>query len=110
PTLSYDIPKIKPWVDKMTKLKNVAVRKSSGEVEGQFIKGEKGAQSTIYSDPKQLPKDVHVCPVGVKVVVNKATGLPEIDPKTGKAKLQKSCKGCKKCWDKSTKKIAYLKH
>ena len=93
--MSHNVPRLAKIIDKIEKLPNVVVRRSSGSTTGEYDK-EHG--STIV-DKKTLakwtedgkPKDVEICPVG------KHTG-------------QKSCQKCKKCWDAKNKVIAYVKH
>jgi hypothetical protein len=96
PTMSHNVPKIAPWIDKIEQLPNAVVRRSSGNVDGNFgsehgstIIDKKTAQKWLAGEGK--PKDVEVCPVG---------STPD----------RKSCDGCRKCFDKKTKTIAYIKH
>ena len=106
PTRSFNIRRIMPWLHKMEALHNVVVRKSSGSIEGECE--IEGHGSTIYSDEKQLPKDVIACPVGVELDYTRK-GEPVLN-KRGEQALRKSCKKCRACWDKDTKQVAYIKH
>ena len=89
PTQSYDIPRIRPWIKKIEQLPNVVVRKSTGSVSGHILDDE--VCSTIYTDPSQLPDSVYQCPIGTE-------------------KNRKRCEGCRACFDKNIKAVAYKKH
>lgn len=90
PTLSYGVPKIKPWIDKMEQLPNVVVRKSSGSVCGEFDPKHK-TSSTIVADERDIKGHSKV-----KVCSASQTGG--------------QCAGCRACFDKDVKTIAYPLH
>jgi len=105
PTMSHNIPKLATWVDKMDKLKNVAVRRSAGVIDGTFadtdgstIVDKKTAEKWVKQG---VPKGITLCPAGT-------TKEGDIPSKGKKAKGK--CERCRACFDKETKMIAYIKH
>jgi hypothetical protein len=85
PTQSYNIPKIRYWLDKMQALSNVMVRFSSGEIDGSYTI-EHG--STVVSTYDTLT-NAKVC---------------DAYERDGK------CGDCRACWNKETPIIAYPAH
>jgi hypothetical protein len=87
PTRMHKFPKFSLVLQEMRSLPNVSVRFSSDSVNGQFTKGLHG--SVIVADPDQT---------------NKAMTLCRAYENAGK------CSGCRACWDRSVKVIAYPAH
>jgi hypothetical protein len=87
PTRMHKFPKFSLVLQEMKALPNVSVRFSSDSVNGQFTKGLHG--SVIVADPDQTTKDMTLC----RAYEN-----------AGK------CSGCRACWDRSVKVIAYPAH
>jgi hypothetical protein len=87
PTRMHKFPKFSIVLQNMAALPNVSVRFSSDSVNGEFTKGLHG--SVIIADSTQTTKAVTLC----KAYEN-----------LGK------CNGCRACWDKKVKVIAYLAH
>ena len=87
PTRMHKFPKFSLVLQEMKSLKNVSVRFSSDSVNGEFIKGLHG--SVIVADPEQITKTMTLC----RAYEN-----------AGK------CSGCRACWDRSVKVIAYPAH
>ena len=87
PTRMHKFPKFSIVLQNMAALKNVSVRFSSDSVNGQFTKGLHG--SVIIADSTQTTKAMTLC----KAYEN-----------LGK------CNGCRACWDKKVKVIAYPAH
>ena len=85
PTRSHKLPRIRPILEEMRSLPNVAVRYSSDAVDGSYT-AEHG--STIV--PDDAPRDgVHTC---------------QAYNHDGK------CSGCRACWDKNVPVIGYVAH
>ena len=87
PTRMHKFPKFSIVLQNMAALPNVSVRFSSDSVNGQFTKGLHG--SVIVSDSTQHTKAMTLCRAYENV---------------GK------CSGCRACWDKKVKVIAYPAH
>jgi len=87
PTRMHKFPKFSIVLQNMAALKNVSVRFSSDSVNGEFTKGLHG--SVIIADSTQTTKAMTLC----KAYEN-----------LGK------CNGCRACWDKKVKVIAYPAH
>jgi hypothetical protein len=87
PTRMHKFPKFSLVLQNMAALPNVSVRFSSDSVNGQFTKGLHG--SVIVSDSTQHTKAMTLC----RAYEN-----------AGK------CSGCRACWDKKIKVIAYPAH
>lgn len=87
PTRMHKFPKFSLVLQEMRSLPNVSVRFSSDSVNGQFTKGLHG--SVIVADPDQTTKAMTLC----RAYEN-----------AGK------CSGCRACWDRSVKVIAYPAH
>lgn len=87
PTRMHKFPKFALVLQNMASLPNVSVRFSSDSVNGQFTKGLHG--SVIVSDSTQHTKAMTLC----RAYEN-----------AGK------CSGCRACWDKKVKIIAYPAH
>jgi len=87
PTRMHKFPKFSIVLQNMAALKNVSVRFSSDSVNGEFTKGLHG--SVIVADSTQTTKAMTLC----KAYEN-----------LGK------CNGCRACWDKKVKVIAYPAH
>jgi len=87
PTRMHKFPKFALVLQNMAALKNVSVRFSSDSINGQFTKGLHG--SVIIADSTQTTKAMTLC----KAYEN-----------LGK------CNGCRACWDKKVKVIAYPAH
>jgi len=87
PTRMHKFPKFSIVLQNMAALKNVSVRFSSDSVNGEFAKGLHG--SVIIADSTQTTKAMTLC----KAYEN-----------LGK------CNGCRACWDKKVKVIAYPAH
>lgn len=87
PTRMHKFPKFAIVLQNMAALPNVSVRFSSDSVNGQFTKGLHG--SVIVSDSTQTTKAMTLC----RAYEN-----------AGK------CSGCRACWDKKVKVIAYPAH
>ena len=87
PTRMHKFPKFSLVLQEMRALPNVSVRFSSDSVNGQFTKGLHG--SVIVADPDQTTKTMTLC----RAYEN-----------AGK------CSGCRACWDRSVKVIAYPAH
>ena len=87
PTRMHKFPKFSLVLQEMRALPNVSVRFSSDSVNGQFTKGLHG--SVIVADPEQITKTMTLC----RAYEN-----------SGK------CSGCRACWDRSVKVIAYPAH
>ncbi len=85
PTRSYKIETIRPVLEKITQLDNVAVRYSSDSIDGQFdaING-----STVIPYQSALPEGAVLC----------------------SAYETSRCDLCRDCWDKSIAVIAYVAH
>ena len=87
PTRMHKFPKFAIVLQNMAALPNVSVRFSSDSVNGQFTKGLHG--SVIVADSTQHTKAMTLC----RAYEN-----------AGK------CSGCRACWDKKIKVIAYPAH
>jgi hypothetical protein len=87
PTRMHKFPKFALVLQNMAALKNVSVRFSSDSVNGEFTKGLHG--SVIVADSNQTTKAMTLC----RAYEN-----------AGK------CSGCRACWDKKVKVIAYPAH
>ena len=87
PTRMHKFPKFKLVLDQMQQLKNVSVRFSSDSVQGQYVKGLHG--SVIVPTPNDVKKGMTLC---------------EAYSHEGK------CNGCRACYDKKIKVIAYPAH
>lgn len=87
PTRMHKFSKFKKVFEKMQALPNVSVRFSSDSVTGQYVKGLHG--SVIIPTPADLPRGAKLC----KAYAN-----------GGK------CSGCRACYDKKVKLIAYPAH
>ena len=87
PTRMHKFPKFKLVLDQMQKLKNVSVRFSSDSVQGQYTKGLHG--SVIVPTPKDVKKGMKLC----EAYLNEG-----------------KCDGCRACYDKKVKVIAYPAH
>ena len=87
PTRMHKFPKFKLVLDQMQKLKNVCVRFSSDSVQGQYIKGVHG--SVIVATPQNVKKGMKLC----EAYLNEG-----------------KCDGCRACYDKKVKLIAYPAH
>ena len=87
PTRMHKFPKFKIVLDQMQQLKNVSVRFSSDSVQGQYVKGLHG--SVIVPTPYDVKKGMTLC---------------EAYSHEGK------CNGCRACYDKKVKVIAYPAH
>lgn len=87
PTRMHKFPKFSLVLQEMKALPNVSVRFSSDSVNGQYTKKLHG--SVIVADPDQTTKDMTLC----RAYEN-----------AGK------CSGCRACWDRSVKVIAYPAH
>lgn len=87
PTRMHKFPKFRRVLEQMQALPNVMVRFSSDSVQGQYTKGLHG--STIIPTPDDIKKGMNLC---------KAY---EHDGK---------CSGCRACYDKKVKLIAYPAH
>jgi hypothetical protein len=83
----HKFPKFSIVLQNMAALPNVSVRFSSDSVNGQFTKGLHG--SVIVADSTQHTKGMTLC----RAYEN-----------AGK------CSGCRACWDKKVKVIAYPAH
>ena len=87
PTRMHKFPKFKLVLDQMQKLKNVSVRFSSDSVQGEYIKGVHG--SVIVATPQNVKKGMKLC----EAYLNEG-----------------KCNGCRACYDKKVKIIAYPAH
>jgi hypothetical protein len=87
PTRMHKFPKFSIVLQNMAALPNVSVRFSSDSVNGEFTKGLH--RSVIVADSTQITKVMTLC----KAYEN-----------LGK------CNGCRACWDKKVKVIAYPAH
>ena len=87
PTRMHKFPKFKLVLDQMQKLKNVCVRFSSDSVQGQYTKGLHG--SVIVPTTKDVKKGMKLC----EAYLNEG-----------------KCDGCRACYDKKVKVIAYPAH
>lgn len=87
PTRMHKFPKFSIVLKDMKALQNVSVRFSSDSVNGEFTKGLHG--SVIVADTDQTTKAMTLC----RAYEN-----------AGK------CSGCRACWDKKVKVIAYPAH
>jgi hypothetical protein len=87
PTRMHKFPKFSIVLQNMAALPNVSVRFSSDSVNGEFTKGLHG--SVIVADTDQTTKAMTLC----RAYEN-----------AGK------CSGCRACWDKKVKVIAYPAH
>lgn len=87
PTRMHKFPKFKLVLDHMKALKNVSVRFSSDSINGEYIKGLHG--SVIIPTPDQVKKDMFLC----RAYESLGT-----------------CDGCRACYDKKVKVIAYPAH
>lgn len=110
PTMSHNIPKLATIIDKMDKLKNVKVRRSSGKVDGTFVKGD-GSTIVDVKTARQwikngVPKGIVVCPASLTasgdVPQRKTKNQPSIKP-VG------NCKKCRTCWN-GKELVAYVRH
>lgn len=87
PTRMHKFPKFAIVIREMQALDNVMVRPSSDSVQGEYIKGTHG--SVIVPTPDDATADMTLC----KAYAN-----------NGK------CSGCRACYDKTVKVIAYPAH
>ena len=87
PTRMHKFPKFKLVLDQMKALKNVSVRFSSDSINGEYIKGLHG--SVIIPTPDQVKKEMFLC----RAYESFGT-----------------CDGCRACYDKKVKVIAYPAH
>jgi len=87
PTRMHKFPKFRMVLDQMKALPNVSVRFSSDSVQGEYIKGLHG--SVIVPTADQVKRGMTLC----RAYEN-----------AGK------CSGCRACWDKKVKVIAYPAH
>jgi hypothetical protein len=87
PTRMHKFPKFKLVLDQMKALKNVSVRFSSDSINGEYIKGLHG--SVIIPTPDQVKKGMFLC----RAYESFGT-----------------CDGCRACYDKKVKVIAYPAH
>ena len=87
PTRMHKFPKFSLVLQEMKTLPNVSVRFSSDSINGKYTKGLHG--SVIVADPDQTTKAMTLC----RAYEN-----------AGK------CSGCRACWDRSVKVIAYPAH
>ena len=87
PTRMHKFPKFSIVLQNMAALQNVSVRFSSDSINGEFTKGLHG--SVIVADSTQHTKAMTLC----RAYEN-----------AGK------CSGCRACWDKKVKVIAYPAH
>lgn len=87
PTRMHKFPKFALVLREMQSLKNVSVRFSSDSVTGQYTKGLHG--SVIIPSPEDVKKGMTLC---------------EAYSHDGK------CNGCRACYDKKVKMIAYPAH
>jgi hypothetical protein len=87
PTRMHKFPKFALVLREMQSLKNVSVRFSSDSVTGQYTKGLHG--SVIIPSPEDVKRGMKLC---------------EAYSHEGK------CKGCRACYDKKVKVIAYPAH
>lgn len=87
PTRMHKFPKFALVLQNMAALPNVSVRFSSDSVNGEFTKGLHG--SVIVADSTQTTKAMTLCRAYENL---------------GK------CSGCRACWDKKVKVIAYPAH
>ena len=87
PTRMHKFPKFRLVLDQMKALKNVSVRFSSDSVNGEYIKGLHG--SVIIPSPENVKKDMFLC----RAYESLGT-----------------CDGCRACYDKKIKVIAYPAH
>ena len=87
PTRMHKFPKFALVLKSMRELSNVSVRFSSDSINGQFTRGLHG--SVIVADTDQVSKAMTLC----RAYEN-----------AGK------CSGCRACWDKKVKVIAYPAH
>jgi len=86
-TMSHELDSMRGILAKMARLPNVVVRKSSGSIVGETMRGKN--TSTVIASDSQAPAGAHICPA-------KNTG--------GK------CHTCRACWDKSVRVVAYPYH
>jgi len=87
PTRMHKFPKFALVLQEMRALPNVSARFSSDSINGKYTKGLHG--SVIVADPDQTTKAMTLC----RAYEN-----------AGK------CSGCRACWDRSVKVIAYPAH
>lgn len=87
PTRMHKFPKFALVLQEMRSLPNVSVRFSSDSINGQYTKKLHG--SVIVANPDQTTKEMTLC----RAYEN-----------AGK------CNGCRACWDRSVKVIAYPAH
>ena len=87
PTRMHKFPKFRLVLDQMKALKNVSVRFSSDSVQGEYVKGLHG--SVIVPTPENVKKGMTLC----KAYSNEG-----------------KCNGCRACYDKKVKLIAYPAH
>ena len=89
PTKSYRVDSIRHVLDRIATLPNVVVRYSSPNVDGSYIPGLHGS-TVVPTYDHDVPAEVHVCPA----YQNEGN----------------KCTGCRACWDKDVKVIAYVAH
>jgi hypothetical protein len=87
PTRMYKFPKFRQVLSEMQALKNVSVRFSSDSITGDYTKGLHG--SVIIPTPEDVKKGMTLC---------------QAYENEGK------CNGCRACYDKKVKVIAYPAH
>ena len=87
PTRMHKFPKFRQVITAMQALPNVVVRPSSDSVTGDYVKGLHG--STIIPTADDAKKGMSVC---------------QAYQHEGK------CSGCRACWDKNVKVVAYVAH
>jgi len=97
PTMSHNVPKFAPLIDKLAAMKNVTLRRSSGQVDGSIREGEgstiidKKTALKMFAGEIPVPKGAKLCPVG-------------LEPG------RKKCETCRICYDKKVKSVIYAKH
>jgi hypothetical protein len=87
PTRMHKFKKFSSILAKMQKLPNVVIRFSSDSIAGEIVQGS--TSSTIFSDESQLPKNATVCRA---------------------YEYEGKCSGCRACYSKDVKVIAYKAH
>ena len=90
PTRTWTIPEFSDVLKELNKLPQVVVRYSSGSITGETIEAQNGSTVIGENHISKLQKDIVVC----GAYLNK----------------DKKCKGCRKCWDKNVKQVAYIAH
>ena len=92
PTRTWTLKEFNGVLEELNKLPNVVVRNSAGNVTGDIVESHKNGSTVIGIDHiNTVSKEIHIC---------------EAYEEQNKGK----CNGCRKCWNKDIKQVAYVAH